>query len=264
MPSLYFNLVLLMMIHLKDRGPEVIAWQNFLVGQGLFHKNVGGLFDQETQAATMTFQRLQRLTTDGVVGDNTYNAAQKLGFMASTDGDWPTKPDDMHPLSDEEKQLLFGKYQYKPAGTPNDPEAIVITDTWIRDNIVNVEVPQLKGVKGMGNLTKIQWNVKVVNQIISLFKAWESAGLLPLVLTWGGSFAPRFIRGSRSKLSSHAYATAFDINVAWNYMGAKPASIGAHGSVRELVPLALEHGFYWLGFNKERPDGMHFEISKIL
>jgi hypothetical protein len=272
------------MIHLKDRGPEVELWQNFLVGQGLFHKNVGGIFDQETLAATITFQRMQRVAADGIVGSDTYNAAKKLGFTTENNEDWPPKPTDFHPLDDLEKQKLFGRFQYKPAGIPNNPEAIIITDTWVRDNVVSVEIPQLKGVKGMGNLTKIQWNIKVVNQLLGLFNAWESIGVIPKILSWGGSFAPRFIRGSRSKLSNHSYATAFDINVSWNYMGTRPALLGAVGSVRELVPLAQEYGFYWggwygmnigenksNGFNELSPvkiggryDGMHFEVAKIL
>lgn len=64
--------------------------------------------------------------------------------------------------------------------------------------------------------------------------------------------------------SNHAWGTAFDINVPWNGLGATPALVGARGSVRKLVPLANEHGFYWGGHFNGRPDGMHFEIAQIL
>jgi hypothetical protein len=38
---------------------------------------------------------------------------------------------------------------------------------------------------------------------------------------------------------------------------------GQKGSVRELVPIANECGFFWGGFFT-RQDGMHFEIGKII
>jgi hypothetical protein len=48
--------------------------------------------------------------------------------------------------------------------------------------------------------------------------------------------------------------------------------IGEKGCVRELVPIANEHGFYWGGHFGSvvngkmigRMDGMHFEIAKII
>jgi len=268
------------MIHLNSFGPEVETWQNFLVGQGLFHGHVGGLFDKATQNATISFQRLQNVLTDGKVGDETYGVAKRLGFITEANDDdsrtgpnWPPRPESLSPLTDDNaRQAIFGKFQYEPAGIKNDPEAIVITDTWERDNIISIAIPQLGGIRGSGS-AKIQFHKKAVDQLLALFKAWEDADLIPLILSWGGSYAPRFIRGSRVRLSNHAYASAFDINVAWNYMGTRPALVGCQGSVRELVPIANELGFFWgghYGFNKTgqqtggRPDGMHFEIAKII
>jgi hypothetical protein len=42
-----------------------------------------------------------------------------------------------------------------------------------------------------------------------------------------------------------------------------PALVGQKGSVREIVPIANEFGFYW-GGHFTRKDGMHFEIAKIV
>ena len=64
-------------------------------------------------------------------------------------------------------------------------------------------------------------------------------------------------------LSNHAFGTAFDINVPFNPLGARPALIGKQGSVRELVPIANEHGFFWGGHFGKRPDGMHFEVAVL-
>ncbi len=88
-------------------------------------------------------------------------------------------------------------------------------------------------------------------------------GLMDRVLAWGGSYAPRFIRGSTSVLSNHAFGSAFDINVANNPLGAEPAYPTQKGCVFDLVPLAHEHGFYWGGHFASRRDGMHFEIAEI-
>jgi hypothetical protein len=76
-------------------------------------------------------------------------------------------------------------------------------------------------------------------------------------------FFARFVRGSRSTLSNHSKGSAFDINAGYNGLGRVPAPIGATGSVRELVPLAVRFGFYWGGWFS-RGDGMHFEVKSVL
>jgi hypothetical protein len=65
-------------------------------------------------------------------------------------------------------------------------------------------------------------------------------------------------------LSNHAWGTAFDINVQWNGLGITPAFRNEAGSVRDLVEIAYQNGFYWGGWFKSRQDGMHFEVYKIV
>jgi hypothetical protein len=67
-----------------------------------------------------------------------------------------------------------------------------------------------------------------------------------------------------SKLSNHAFGSAFDINAKWNPLGHTPALVGKEGAVRKLVPIANDYGFYWGGHFTSRKDGMHFEVAKIL
>ena len=81
----------------------------------------------------------------------------------------------------------------------------------------------------------------------TLWQAWETAGLSERILTFEGSYNARFIRGSRTKLSNHPFGSAFDINARWNGLGAFPALEGQEGSVRELINIANEHGFFWGG-----------------
>ena len=91
---------------------------------------------------------------------------------------------------------------------------------------------------------------------------WEKAGLLDRIISFGGGFEPRFVRGSTTTLSNHSFGSAFDINVAWNERGHRPALVGEKGSVRELVPIAHKWGFWW-GGHFSTPDGMHFEVAVL-
>jgi hypothetical protein len=143
---------------------------------------------------------------------------------------------------------------------PGNPEAISIKSGWEAENIVTVTIPQLIGVSGAPANGHARFHRLVAPRVVALFQAWEDAGLKELLLSWEGAFVPRFIRGSLTVLSQHAFGSAFDINARWNGFGATPAAIGAKGSVRQLVPIANQLGFYW-GGHFARRDGMHFEIA---
>jgi len=256
-------------LRLGDRGDDVLAWELFLRGQNFYWVEADGDFDEATEAATRDWQQDQLLRNDGVVGPKTYGKAQLLGFNPGfSDSDtsenspaWPPPPD-FPALSSTARRELFGIFAFRPAGLPNNPEAIVITDGWDKTNIVRAEIPQLVGIQGFAG-RHASLHVKCADQIKAFFQAVQDEGLLGHVLTWGGSWAPRFVRGSRTYLSNHAYGTAFDINVPWNGLGVTPALKGRRGSVRELVPIAYRFGLYW-GGHFTRQDGMHFEVAKIL
>lgn len=257
-----------------DTGEDVRAWETFLVGQGYYHGEVDGVFNDDTRQASVDFQRANNLTGDGVVGAQTFAIALKLGYPGVTDSspdeagpNWPPKPD-FGPISSADRGKLFGTFAYVPAGIPGNPEAIRITDSWPSTNIVQVDVPQLRGITGAPTSAMVPFHRKGADQLKALWQAWEDAGLLPLVLSFAGTWAPRFIRGSQTYLSNHAWGTAFDINAGWNGLGAVPALKGKKGSTRELVALANENGFYWGGWfggpNGGRPDGMHFEVARLI
>ena len=148
----------------------------------------------------------------------------------------------------------------QPAPTPENPEGIRILDQWVTENIRSFDIPELRYVLG-ANGGHVPFHRLVGARVQALFASFTAAGLADRVLAFGGSFAPRFIRGSRTVLSAHAHGSAFDINVPWNPLGAVPALRGTKGSVRELVPLANQAGFYWGGHFTTRRDGMHFEIA---
>jgi hypothetical protein len=142
---------------------------------------------------------------------------------------------------------------------PSNAEAITIHGSWVKDNITFVSLP-----KHPAFTYPVAFHRLAAAQFAGLFAAWNDAGLVDRILTFGGSWAPRFIRGSRTTLSNHAWGTAFDVNVQWNMLGTDGARKGEHGSVRELVQLANEHGFYWGGHFSPRKDPMHFEVARIV
>ncbi|HEY3233799.1 MAG TPA: M15 family metallopeptidase [Polyangiaceae bacterium] len=254
-----------------SRGPAVRSWQTFLLGQGLNVGVVDGVFGSKTEEATREFQRVHRLEVDGIAGNQTLGQAMVLGFQmvespqpASVEAspNFPSPPD-FKALSAAGRERIFGKFRFTPAPTPAMPEAIKILDNWQRSNIRPVALPQLKGISGAPSSGAVPFHAAAAEQLRALFVAWEQAELTGLMLSWAGSFVPRFIRGSDKVLSNHAWGTAFDINAPWNALGARPALVGQRGSVRLLVELANQHGFYWGGHFDSRPDGMHFECARL-
>jgi hypothetical protein len=184
-------------------------------------------------------------------------------ISANSSPDWPPAPSFGLLPNTAARQQMFGAFQFVHEPVAGNAENIRITDGWQKQNIVPVTIPQLIGVRGAPRNGVILFHRLAAKQLAAMWAAWEAAGLIDRVLVWAGSFVPRYIRGSRTELSNHAFGTAFDINVRWNGLGAQPALVGRQGSVRELVPIANEHGFYWGGHFRGRPDGMHFEVAVL-
>ena len=109
----------------------------------------------------------------------------------------------------------------------------------------------------------MMWHKYGQDQLVKFFERLEKENLHSHILSFAGAFYPRYVRGSRTNLSNHSWGTAFDINVPYNGLNKIPALVGQKGSVREIVPIANEYGFYW-GGHFARRDGMHFEIAKIV
>ena len=256
-----------------SEGQDVTRWQNFLIGQGHLRATADGDFGPVTEKATKAFQRTHGLSSDGIVGPQTLGKALMLGFDAGfVDRVEPesnpvlvsTSP--LRPTSARTRERLFGTFRYEAAPTSRNPERIRILDEWESENIQVVDIPQLRGIPVYGRPSsgRMRFHIKAAEQLKTLWAAWEEAGVLHHVLTYEGSYNPRFIRGSREVLSNHAYGSAFDINYQWNRLGAIPALEGQEGSVRDLVAIANDHGFFWGGHFSRRPDGMHFEVAKLL
>lgn len=178
------------------------------------------------------------------------------------DINWPPRPN-FNILTDTggARERVLGRIEYVRA----NGDFIRITNGWDAKYIVDVHVPQLRKIPGVKYDT-IKFHRVAAEQLQRLWAAWEAAGLLHLIRTFDGAWVPRTIRLKPTVLSNHAYGTAFDINARWNGLMRVAALVGQEGSVRELVPLANAHGFYWGGHwnydGKGASDGMHFEWAR--
>lgn len=255
------------LIQLNSTGFDVENWQLFLIGQNLLNGAADGQFGPATQAASVQFQTQHGLAADGKIGDGTYAVAMPMGLSAIIDerkgmdsAAWPPKPGFPPLVSNAAREALFGKFSYVADPQPGNPENIRVTDNWEKQNIIIVDIPQLKAIAGS---SKVQFHRLGANQLIKLWADWESAGLLHFVRTWEGTYVPRFVRGSTKTLSNHSFGSAFDINAAWNGYGVQTALVGYKGSVREMVQIANANGFYW-GGHFSKLDGMHFEVAKLM
>lgn len=149
-----------------------------------------------------------------------------------------------------DRQRIFGPLQYIRRPVPGNPENIEITGSWVKDNIVIVDLPKIG---------KVQFHRKASDAIQFWFAQMEQMDLLKYILTFDGTFCPRLIRGSTTILSNHAFGTAIDLNAKWNGLGQEPAALGTKGSVLEFVEVAKFHKFGWGGDYQKRKDPMHFE-----
>jgi len=250
-----------------SKGPLVEQWETFLRGLDLLgEKEVDNQYTVATAEATRRFQERYHLGIDGNAGNQTLGYAMAhLGFevVELSSADFPKKPADAVPLNFEGRQKLLGAITFVPAPVAGNPEGIKITNDWQKQHLGSVTIPQLKGIYGAPPSGTIAFNRAAIPQLSRLFVEWDKAGLVNRILSWGGSFAPRFIRGSQKTLSQHAHGSAFDLNVPWNGLGTRGALVGEKGSVRELVLTAYRCGFYFGGWFTRR-DPMHFEVFKIL
>jgi hypothetical protein len=247
----------------QTQTPLIIQWKAFQQQLGRYNGPLDDWYDTPFIQVIQEYQKEKNLLVDGYIGTNTWYAAYQEGMNFTPDQkkSFPLPPNFGPIRTTQEVIDLFGEIQFTPNSIAQNPEQIVITNNFATENIIAVDIPQLKKIP-QGATSTIYFHRKGAEQLRGFFDAIEQKGLLPLLLSYGGSYVPRLIRGSKTTLSNHAYGTAFDLNMQWNSLNTDPAPLGALGSVRELVPLAYQYGFYWGGHFK-RKDGMHFELAQI-
>jgi hypothetical protein len=269
-------------IHLNSSGALPRLFNDFLCMRGYLAAR-SDRFNLASSVATKRFQQAQLdklghkstgvIAVDGTPGNHSLGLACALGFkqalhpqaIARALGVSYPKRDPKLPrtLSKAEMEALWGRLEYVAAPVDGD-ETIAITNGWDTNNIVSIQVPQLARIAGDEKSRSLKIHRKVAEQFVQLWAAWERQGLLSRLREFGGTYAPRFVRGSTKVLSNHAYGTAFDINTSSNWLGHLPAFPGENGNLFQHVEAAQAFGFGWGGFYEGRLDGMHFEAMRVL
>jgi len=156
---------------------------------------------------------------------------------------------------------IVGRVSYSVAGGGK----LKLSASWIEKNVGSVLIPELKGVPTYGGRFSgnVMFYKPAIPQLKAAFAEVGRAGLQSKILFWDGSFVPRLKRGG-STPSNHTFATAFDINAEWNGFRQRPAAIGAKGDLHGIADVMRRYGFECGLDWKRTPDGMHFEINKIM
>ena len=261
----------------NDKNQDIEVIQSVLIGLNfLKEEGLTGILDSDTMNAIKRLGSQFKIVVDvntplskDIIelflkmeyGQDYTPGMKDIPKEAYTDKhNWPGRQSGFNPFRRSEIENVFGKIQY----VPTHGRYIKITNNFVKDNIISVEIPQLAKIANPRS-TKVKCHRLIANQLVALWNTWEKVGLLNRVKTYNGLFVQRFMTGTNNtRLSYHSYGIAFDINAGTNGYGVQPPAIGQKGSLRELVPYAMDLGFFWGGHFKGNSDGMHFEICKIL
>lgn len=126
---------------------------------------------------------------------------------------------------------------------------------------VVIPVPWLKHV-GPYFVPRVRCHKKVAPQLEEALRTLHLRGLHGWVIAYLGCYAFRKMRGGVA-LSRHAWGAAVDFNAEWNQLGQRPADWGQRGTLKPIVGTMQAFGFAW-GGHWRRPDGMHFEVCRLL
>jgi hypothetical protein len=104
--------------------------------------------------------------------------------------------------------------------------------------------------------TKFHAHRRLVSTFEAVFREIHRLGLQSEIMSWGGTYNFRPIRGTKRALSLHAFGAAIDLNAETN-------KLGAEGDMSPGVIEVFRHfGFVWGGDFGSRPDPMHFQYAK--
>lgn len=155
----------------------------------------------------------------------------------------------------------FGDPKLQPKVGDDAIAGLAVPDeAWVRDNLAEVELPELPGVQGFPKSGRIKFHRLAVPHLKAAIAEVAKLGLTRQILTFDGAWSPRYLAGNGNVYSAHAFGIALDINAKWNAFGRPPPGVGQQGSVAELVPIFERHGFYW-GGRFARPDNNHFQYG---
>ncbi len=128
---------------------------------------------------------------------------------------------------------------------------IVIDPAWVQRYIRTVELP---------GIATTRCHEIIIPQLLAALDEIRAIGLYDHFKPeqFGGCWVARHIDWDPSKpLSNHAWGTAIDFNTHDNWLGEEPQMD------MRIVEVFEKWGFEW-GGHWRRPDGMHFELERIV
>lgn len=158
---------------------------------------------------------------------------------------WPRKTTKLDYIDTSTRDRWYGPIRYVPAPTADNAEGIHITNDFQAQNIVRKDFPIIR----MAAVHRL-----AAPHLERALRDIEAKGWAGKIRSFEGGFYPRFVRNSRSNLSSHSYGTSIDINAGTNPQGGSPTQDQA-----DIAPIFERNGFYW-GNRFSYPDPMHFEF----
>jgi hypothetical protein len=163
-------------------------------------------------------------------------------------------------LSRADIEAAFGKID--PVQERGDGSFTILNPDFKNQRIAQADISPLRGISGVPANGSVDCHEKIRANLEAAVKQLVDQGKQSLILSWDGLWVPRHIMWDRSRdFSTHSWGIAFDINARWNGYGSAPPLSGERGSVRELVPIFEQHGFYWGGYFRTQ-DGMHFQAGQ--
>lgn len=160
---------------------------------------------------------------------------------------WPRKTSKLDYINTATRDLYYGPLRFVPAPTPENPEGIRITNDFESRNIIRKTFPLI----GFAAIHK-----SAAPALEAALTEIQRKGMGHLIHSYEGGFYPRFVRNSKTNLSSHSYGTSIDINARENPQG----KLGTPDQDK-LAAIFEKHGFYY-GNRFSNPDPMHMEYVK--
>lgn len=157
---------------------------------------------------------------------------------------WPRKTTKLDYIDTGTRDRWYGPIRYVPAPIPGNPEGIQITNDFASKNIIRKEFPLI----GMASIHRL-----AAPSLEKALREIKAKGWADKIRSFEGGYYPRFVRNSRSNLSSHSYGTSIDINAGTNPQYGKPTL-----NQEDIAPIFERNGWYW-GNRFSNPDPMHFE-----
>ncbi len=131
------------LIEYGNEGTDIRRLQLFLMSKMGADLSPDGHYGPNTRNAIFSFQRDRGLRMTGVVDRATYEALESEGLILrgaptpdAKPGEWPDKPSNLPQPTASWTEKTFGRFEYRHAPLPDNPEHIEILGGWQAENIV--------------------------------------------------------------------------------------------------------------------------------